>query len=180
MKKATKLKAVETETKIVEQTFPVVVFDGQEFEIHPISDRNDDWAYEDSARFLTLAIPVGSRVFSEILKLGADNPLVVDRIAKAQANEESTADVIIDLVGLVSKMDVGSLLDDVSDTLPKLAAIACHYTDPDVTDRDIKRWSKSPLNPVLWKAVVAQLKADNVLAQVGDLRSVMSEFSGAA
>lgn len=185
MKKERKLKAVEPVEEVPQEPVPelkftVVQFDGQDFEIHPISDRDDDFAYEDSARFLTLAIPVGSKVLSEILKVGADNQAVSDRIAKAQAENEDQVSVIIDLVGLVSKLDVGSLLDEVSDTLPKLAAIACHYTDPDVTERDIKRWSKGPLNPMLWKTVIAQITADNVFQQVAGLTQLMGEFSKAA
>jgi hypothetical protein len=177
MSRPRKLKAVPT--KLVEETvFPTVTFGGNEFEIHPISDRNDDYAYSDSARFLTLAIPVGSKVFGEFLKLGTDNPAAIDRIQKAQADDEGfSAGLIIDLVGLVSKLDVGTLIDDIADAMPVLAAIACHYTDPDVAAADIKKWAKSPMHPELWKAVIAQMKSDNLLKQISGIQTLLGEFS---
>lgn len=172
-----KIKAVEA---IEETKYPIVTFGDNQFEIHPIADRDDDYAYEDSARFLTLAVPVGSRVFNELISLGANNQAAIERVTRAQENQEDQASVIIDLVGLLAKGDFGSLLDDVADVMPKLAAIACHYTDPDITELEIKRWTKSPLNKEMWRAVIAQMKCDNVLQQVGSLQGLMSEFGKTA
>lgn len=156
-----------------------VTFGGKEFEIHPIADRDDDYAYDDSVRFLVLAIPVGTRVFSELMRLGDTNPKAVERIKDATEKQEDTASVILDLVGLLQKTDFGSLLEEVGDTLPKLAAIACHYTDTSVSERDIRNWTKNPFHKDLWNAVIAQMKADNLLAQIGGLQSLLGEFKSA-
>jgi len=163
--------------KVVEPVYPVVTFGDNTFEIHPIADRDDDYAYDDAARFLTLAIPVGSKVFSEFIKLGEDNPEAIARVQKAQAEGEEVSSVFSDLIGFLATGDFGNLIDEVSDVLPKLTAIACHYTDPDVTERDIKRWTKNPLHKEMWRAVIAQMSADNIMAQIGSLQGMMGEFS---
>lgn len=173
MRRPKKLKAVP-----VAESFPTVVFAGASFEIHPITDRNDDGAYEDSARFLVLAIPTASKVFGHLLKLGADNPAAIERIQRAEKNNEDrfSAGLIMDLVGLISQLDMGTLIDEISDAMPVLAAIACHYTDPDVTAADVKKWTKSPMHAEMWKAVIAQMKADNLLGQIGGIRELLGEF----
>lgn len=160
--------------------FPVVTFNNQSFEIHPISDRQDDGAYDDAAQFLILGIPTGSKVFSELLRVSKDNPTAIERIAKGASDESGMLSVAMDLVDIVSKSDIEGLLDDLSDVLPKLAAIACHYTDPTVTARDVRNWTKSPINPAMWTAVVQQFKADKLMEQIAALQGVVGEFVGGA
>lgn len=165
---------------IEDSTIKTVELGGRKFEIHPISDRSDSFAYDDSAEFLMLAIPVGSRVFNEMLKLGAENNESISRLSKVDlSDDKSINSASMDLVDIITKSNIENLLRDVSSALPKLAAIACHYTDQDVTEDDVKSWAKSPLNSELWKAVIWQMKADNIIAQITNLKGLMSEFSAA-
>lgn len=157
----------------------VITLGGNEFEVHPISERDDPFAYDDASQFLMLAIPVGSRLFSELLKISQSNSGLIERLSKA-TDEDSLTGVAIDLVQIVADANVDALLRDISDTLPQLAAIACHYTDLDIRASDIKGWAKSPLNLEMWRIVIGQLRADKVFEQIGALRGLVGEFNEAA
>ena len=177
MSKPRRAKAIEAETKLVE--YPVVTFDGRDFEIHPMSDRDDEQVYQDNARFLAIAVPLGTKVYSEIMEAAQNNPAIINRVAKAQQNQEDDVNVIMDLFAILSKLDTGALIEELAEVMPKLAAIACHYTDPDVSVKDIQCWSKGPLNYMLWKATIKQLKAEGIMGQFNQLQDLLSEFKAA-
>lgn len=175
--KKPKIALVNPEVSDSAPAYPVVTFNDRSFEIHPMSDRDDDAVYDDAAEFLILGIPVGSKVYSELLRVTNDNPAALDRLenTKLETEKEQVA-FAMDLMDIVTKSNIEHLLQDLRDTLPQLAALACHYTDPTVTARDIRKWSKSPINGQLWRAVIEQFKADNLMGQLGALTAVAGEF----
>ena len=161
--------------------YPTVTFGNKEFEIHPFSARTDDFVYDDSARFLITAVPVGSKVYNQLFEIQSTNPAAIDRLAKGVSENDDVAAVAVarDLMTILSNKDTKEILEEVFESLPKLAAIACHYTDPDVTEDDIRGWVKSSLDPNLWRAVIEQFKVEKIMEQIGSISGVVKEFGGA-
>lgn len=172
----------------VSESAPVEVADsnkielgGWTYEVRPISDRDDDYAYDDAAEFLILAVPLATKIYGELLKLGTENSDLASQLADIDVEDTAQlASAAAGVVEFLSHLDTGALIREVSETLPALAAIACHYTNADVTARDVRNWAKTPLNHGMWRLVVAQMKAENIFSQLGNLQGLLGEFSTAA
>lgn len=160
---------------------PIVRFDGREFEIHPLSDRVDSYAYEDSVDFLLMAIPAAIDVYGKLMKVVEDNPNALIGLNSADlTTSEGQTGAVTTLIEFLSKLDSGKIIKEIADSLPAIAAIACHYSDIDVTAADIREWARTPLHTDLWRAALLQLKAEDIMGQFASVQKVISEFSSQA
>lgn len=161
--------------------FPIVRFNEREFEIHPLADRTDKYAYDDSVDFLLLAVPMAINVYGKLMKVVEDNPNALAGLAGADLNTaEGQTSAVTTLIEFLSHLDSGEIIKEVASSLPSIAAIACHYSDADVLPQEIKEWTKTPLHIDLWRAVLMQLKAENIMGQFSSVQKVISEFSSQA
>ncbi len=166
---------------INDPSFPIVKFNDREFEIHPLADRQDNFAYDDSVDFLLLAVPMAINVYGKLMKVAQDNPSALAGLAGADLNTaEGQTIAVTTLIEFLSHLDSGELIKEIATSLPSIAAIACHYSDVDVLPQEIKEWTKTPLHIDLWRAVLMQLKAENIMGQFSSVQKVISEFSSQA
>jgi hypothetical protein len=77
----------------------------------------------------------------------------------------------------LNEYDLVRLAREFADTLPVMVSIVCKGQDREVTPELVKEWSKSPLNPNLIKAVVLQIKADNIMDQVREIQATLGELN---
>jgi hypothetical protein len=124
------------------------------FEVRPISERDAEFAYQDNTDFTIEAIPVLLKFMS-----------LQDSLEAAQSIAE------------LNEYDLVRLAREFADTLPVMVSIVCKEQDREVTPELVKEWSKSPLNPNLIKAVVLQIKADNIMDQVREIQATLGELN---
>ena len=163
----TKLKEVKSGK--AERPENLVVLGERVFEIRPISNRTDENAYQDASELRALFVPLVIRVIGSLSQAGESKLAdLIDHITVSGDQVEPQS--ILDAIAILTKLDLRSILKELFVILPSICTIACHYTDPTVTERDVRRWIKSPLDVNAWQAAVLQITAEDLISEVYELR----------
>jgi hypothetical protein len=145
------------------------------FDVIAFADRQDDsdQVYRDASEFLLGVVPVVMRALNLIGTMGNYG------VQNSQPTEDGKVEIDLtdsDTVALLNEIDVGSAVRELGETLPKLVAMVCRGTNPRITESEVMRLAKRPWNPNLVKAVLLQIKADNLFAEIGEAKRVIEEF----
>lgn len=131
-------------------------YEERTFEVRSFFESKD--SYDKGTEFLVLASPALMR----LLGLGAASNSPIAQIDPGAA---------------LQSMDATSLIRDLASALPELTALSCQMTDPDMTAEDVKRLVKSPVSPGMIKAVILQIKKDNLLQSFMEMQKELSGLS---
>jgi hypothetical protein len=123
------------------------------FEVKSFYESED--SYDKGTEFLVLASPALMRILG--LASATDSPL-------AQ----------LDPGAAFQSMDTASLIRDLASALPELTALSCQMTDPSIDAEDVKRLVKSPVSAGMLKAVVLQMKKDELFKRFAEMQQELS------
>lgn len=141
------------EVKEVEYKFTL---GDREFPVIPFFESED--SYNKGTQFLVFAAPVLMKIFG--LASATNSPL-------AQ----------IDPASAISAMDVPSLIKELGNSLPELVALSCQMSDPTVDSDTVKQLVKTPLSAAMLKAVILQMKQDNIIQKFAEMQQELSELT---
>jgi hypothetical protein len=171
-----------TKPKAVKPIENMFVLGGREFTIVPLADREDERAFDDGVEFAVDVVPVMTKLMS--MQATAANYMgqsVLDNLdAEADKPEEAPKQVELGLdqiADLVNELDLPTVVRELGGALPKLVAFVCRGTDPTIGEREVKLLARRPWNPALFKALVLQIKADNLFGEIGEVKAALESFS---
>ena len=126
------------------------------FPVIPFFESQD--SYNKGTEFLVLASPIIMKILG--LASAGDSPLA--QIDPGQA---------------LGSMDVPSLIRELSVNLPELVALSCQMSDADVTAETVKKLAKTPLSGGMIKAVILQMKKDEIFKQFAEIQAELGGLS---
>ena len=125
----------------------------REFPVIPFFESED--SYDKGTEFLILATPILMKILS--LASASDSPLSQ-----------------IDPASAISSLDVPSLIKELSHNLPKLVSLSCQMSDSSVDAEAVKKLAKTPLSAGMLKAVIMQMKRDEILKRFAEIKEELS------
>jgi hypothetical protein len=141
-----------------EQTFEL----GEKvFTVKKLNHQGTVAGYIESAEFLDIVDPLVDALVKLTLNKFKDLELNKD-----EANSDKQPDGIgameqyIDFMNDLYTLPVTTGIEG---HLPKLVSVVCHGTDPTVTEEQIMIWAKTPKNPLLMEAVIAQINVEELV-----------------
>jgi hypothetical protein len=126
------------------------------FPVIAFSESED--SYNKATEFLVLASPI----IMKILGMASSSNSPLASIDPGQA---------------ISGMDFPSLIRETSLNLPEIVALSCQMSDESVTGEDVRKLAKVPLNSGMIRAIVLQMKKDNIIGQFAQIQAELSELT---